>query len=129
MLTFAQAASACGTSKSTIRRAVKAGRISGTRDDLGVWRVDPAELHRIFPPAAASTAPDSAPLTRHAPPDGAVDALVATLNRVIDDLRQDRDRWREAFENQQRLALPSPKHPETPPATARRLWWPWRRAG
>ena len=33
------------------------------------------------------------------------DALVAELRAVIADLRQDRDRWREAFERQQR-ALP-----------------------
>ena len=33
--TLAEAAAACGLDKSTVRRAVRAGRISGTRDDLG----------------------------------------------------------------------------------------------
>src|SRR5215472_6936148 len=37
--------------------------------------------------------------------DAMADALVAELRAVIADLRQDRDRWREAFERQQR-ALP-----------------------
>ena len=35
--TLAEAAAACGLDKSTVRRAVRSGRISGTRNDLGVW--------------------------------------------------------------------------------------------
>ena len=52
-LTLAQAAQATGLNRSTILRAIKSGRISGTRDDLGAWTVEPVELHRIFPPAEA----------------------------------------------------------------------------
>jgi hypothetical protein len=82
--TLAEAAAACGLDKSTVRRAVRSGRISGTRDDLGVWHVEPAELHRVFPPvgrtegAAAAVPrdalPESAPVT--------TDALVAELRAV-----------------------------------------------
>ena len=52
-LTLAQAAKATGLNRSTILRAIKSGRISGTRDDMGAWTVEPVELHRIFPPAEA----------------------------------------------------------------------------
>jgi hypothetical protein len=66
------------------------------------------------------------------------DALVAELRAVIADLRQDRDRWREAFERQQR-ALPMPAQlGETGEATERvaetagvsrwRRAWRWMRA-
>ena len=50
--TLAEAAVAVGLDKSTLRRAVRSGRISGTRDEAGVWHVEPVELHRVFPPAA-----------------------------------------------------------------------------
>jgi len=42
--------------KSTVRRAVRSGRISGTRDEGGVWRVEPVELHRVFSPAVRTGA-------------------------------------------------------------------------
>ena len=35
--------------KSTVLRAVKAGRISGTKDERGEWHVEPSEL-RVYPP-------------------------------------------------------------------------------
>ena len=89
--TLAEAATACGINKSTVLRAVKAGRISGTKDEFGTWHVEAVELHRIFPPAAAAAASPEA-LPRHAPPDAAADALVAELRAVIADLRQDRSR-------------------------------------
>jgi hypothetical protein len=36
--------------KSTVLRAIKAGRISGTKDEQCEWHVEPAELHRVYPP-------------------------------------------------------------------------------
>ena len=117
--TLAEAAVACGLDKSTVRRAVRAGRISGTRNDLGVWRVDPAGLHRVFPPAAR-TEGDTTAAPLHAPSDAATDILVDELRAIIraserreEDLRQERDRWRTAFENTQRLLSP-PVHQGAP---------------
>jgi hypothetical protein len=48
--TLAEAAAACGVNKSTVLRAVKGGRISGTRDDLGVWHVEAVECTGYFHP-------------------------------------------------------------------------------
>ncbi|HEY1885393.1 MAG TPA: hypothetical protein VGG86_04975 [Roseiarcus sp.] len=122
--TLAEAAAACGLDKSTVR----SGRISGTRDEGGVWHVEPVELHRVFPPAAQRTEGNTTATPRDAPADAAAtaalkserdaaaDALVAELRGVNADLRQDRDHWREQA---QRLALPAPQ----PVAAARRPWW------
>jgi hypothetical protein len=115
-LSLAEAAAACGLDKSTIRRAVRSGRISGTRNDLGTWHVEPAELHRIYPPAARPEG-DTTATPLHALPDTATDTLVAELRAVVADLRQDRDHWRTAFENMQRT-LPAP--------AAKPVSW-WRR--
>jgi hypothetical protein len=43
--TVSEAAAAAGVDKSTVRT----GRISGTRNDVGVRHVEPVELHRAFP--------------------------------------------------------------------------------
>jgi len=51
---LAEAAQATGLNRSTILRAIKRGAISGVRDEAGAWALEPAELHRVFPPAAAT---------------------------------------------------------------------------
>src|SRR5215813_2136961 len=45
------AAAATGLNKTSILRAIKSGKISGTKDALGQWCVEPAELHRVPKPA------------------------------------------------------------------------------
>jgi hypothetical protein len=51
-----QAAKAAGVSRSAILRAIRAHRISASKTDTGDWQIDPAELHRVFPPT--TTAPE-----------------------------------------------------------------------
>ncbi len=104
--TLAEAAQATGLNRSTILRAIKSGKISGTRDTNGAWSVEPVELHRAFPPAEAT--PKAVP--QHTQPEA--HALVAELRTQLADLRQDRDHWREMAE---RLALTDER--------ARRPWW------
>src|SRR5690242_2028349 len=47
-----QAGAATGRDKSTVLKAIKRGAISATRDPDGGWLIEPAELHRIYPPVA-----------------------------------------------------------------------------
>jgi hypothetical protein len=103
--TLGDAARATGAAKSTIFRAIKAGRLSATRTDVGQWAIEPAELFRVFPPLAV---PDSnPPMVGPAQRDATADILVAELRGIIADLRADRDHWRDAFHAAQRL-LPVP---------------------
>uniref|UniRef100_UPI00321B2632 hypothetical protein n=1 Tax=Paracoccus sp. SSK6 TaxID=3143131 RepID=UPI00321B2632 len=44
-----QAAKVSGKSKSTINRAIKAGRLSAQRHEDGTYGIDPSELFRVFP--------------------------------------------------------------------------------
>ena len=55
--TLAEAAQMTGLNRSTILRAIRNGRISGVRDELGAWSVEPSELHQVFPPARPSPRP------------------------------------------------------------------------
>jgi hypothetical protein len=123
-----KAAAATGVSRSTILRAIKAHRISAAKTDTGDWTIDPAELHRVFPPAQAAQQTTDVALTRHAtdplPPAtgreqvleaqiAALRELAEVLRRQLDDVRDDRDHWRGMAEDHQRLLAP----PE------RRSWW------
>jgi len=50
MYTLTTAAAAVGRNKTAILRAINAGKIAVTKDKNGEWQIDPAELHRIYPP-------------------------------------------------------------------------------
>jgi len=56
VLSLSEAAAATGLNKTTVLRSIKSGKISGTRDPLGQWRLDAAELHRVYPLVADATA-------------------------------------------------------------------------
>src|SRR4051794_34103959 len=49
LYSVAEAGKAIGKSKPTILRAIRRGQISAIRDDAGAFRIDAAELHRVFP--------------------------------------------------------------------------------
>ena len=51
-----EAAIACGVNRSTVLRAIKASKISTSKDEQGEWRIEPAELHRVYPPVQANEA-------------------------------------------------------------------------
>ena len=119
-LSLRDAAEQAGTSKSTIWRAIKAGRLSATRTDDGGFAIDPAELFRAFAPERPServAGQDATPLTPDAErpathgTGGGIDelavklaaaeaelaglkALLAEVRSSRDELREDRDAWR-----------------------------------
>lgn len=120
-LSLSQAAKLTGKSKSTINRAIKAGKLSATRHDDGSYSIDPAELSRAF----IVEPPDSSKRS-DAEPDGTrflerIEALEAMLNRereISADLKEDRDRWR-----QQATTLLIDQSGTTKTSK----WWSWRK--
>jgi excisionase family DNA binding protein len=117
--TLGEAAKATGKSKATISKAIKNGRISAIKDEVGTFQIDPSELHRVYPATASSKqneTPNHTP--RNTENDGLVRELQARLEAaherlsdkegVISDLREDRDRWR-----QQATALLSDRRPKS----------------
>lgn len=121
--TLGTAAKATGKAKSTILRAIKNGVISASRTTSGSYQIDPAELHRAFPPVSAqlTASNDAQPSEeRAANLRFQMEILAAERERergqmqaTIDDLRERLDR------SEARVAalLPSPRPP--------RRWWPW----
>jgi hypothetical protein len=55
MHTIATAAAAVGRNKTAILRAIKAKKISVTKDENGEWQIDPTELYRIYPPLRSAS--------------------------------------------------------------------------
>lgn len=113
-----RAAELTGKSASTIHRAMRKGRLSFTTDEHGTRLMDTAELDRVFGVQSLAIADDTVrdmPRTHEAPlhPDAgglvqlradlSVERLKSTMleERVremqgrVDDLRQERDEWRQ----------------------------------
>lgn len=121
--TAGQAAKATGVATATITRALKNGKISGQKDESGAWMIDPAELHRVFPPIAKQHSetpsmkePETPRATHERTPETiALEREVQTLREALSDAREDRDKWRDMAE---RLSLAPP-----PPATGKLGFW------
>jgi hypothetical protein len=94
--TLAAAATATGLSKTAILRAIKDGKIVGTKDELGQWHIEPAELH-LLDPSIAERGAGSDAARRPAGPD--VEALGAQIEAL---LRQAGDRLRRQLDEVRR---------------------------
>ena len=124
-----EAAEQAGTSKSTIWRAIKSGRLSAARTDDNGFAIDPAELFRAFPPQRPAlrsegqdaTAgdltvqrPETAESTGTALRLAALDAEIVGLRALLAEVRHSRDAW-QAQAERTTLALTGPDQ--------RRPWW------
>ena len=106
-LTLNQAAREAGRSKATLLSAIRGGRLSAPKDELGRYQIDPAELFRVYPPTAQR--PDVETATDPLPPTTGTALLrqkVELLERIIqgienerNDLRHRLDAESEAREN------------------------------
>jgi excisionase family DNA binding protein len=136
MLTLGQAAKLTGLGKTTLTRAIKAGRLSANRRDDGSYEIDPSELSRVYSIRSETpeTVSQSSLAVHHVtatetPRDPDVTARLAALEEqvkglkdLLEEVRQSRDEWKDQAA---RLvhALPAPSV-ETPAVTPpSRPWW------
>src|SRR6516162_2840810 len=47
--TLGDAARATGLNKTAILKAIRSGKVSSVKDEHGQWRIEPCELHRVYP--------------------------------------------------------------------------------
>jgi len=59
MITLGEGSRLTGLGKTTLARAIKAGRLSATRTTTGSYEIDPAELARCYPFKAPTEATDA----------------------------------------------------------------------
>lgn len=138
-----QAAEAAGKGKPAILKAIQSGKISAAKNANGEWQIEPAELHRVYPPASDGTGSE----TGSKEPEetignsngtsllrqevqflreklGNLERMTETerrqLSDQIEDLRGERDRLLKVIEEQagsmrQLTAQPKPPVPEQEP--------------
>ena len=99
--TLGDAAKATGKSKPTISRAIKNGTISAIKNENGSYSIDPSELHRVYPPLPRNSNKDilpSPPLTLNN--DNMLQRENEILREQLEDLKSERDEWREQAKRQ-----------------------------
>jgi hypothetical protein len=127
-VSLAEAGKLTGLHKVSILRAIRKGKISAEKDEHGEWRIQPAELFRIYPPLPEQRNRSGEEQQYAAPLTAALEAEISglkqlnqTLRDQLDDVRGQRDKWEQAAQTALRQ-LPAPKAP------ARSWWWPMHRA-
>ena len=114
-MTLSEAAAWAGKGRPAILKALQKGTISGRKDEGGQWRIDPAELARVYKPGTTQDRSSMVPrstldIAQETQETAGKDREIALLREMLaevrnerDDVRQDRDRWREQAEAQTRL--------------------------
>lgn len=122
-LTLGQAAKESGVSKATLSKALKSGRLSYIAKSTAGYEIDPAELFRVFAPKPLDRVEGERSETYRETLllDEAHRREIQLLRDQLDDVKSDRDAWREQA---QRLALTGPETATEP--TSKRSIWPWR---
>jgi hypothetical protein len=118
-LSLREAGAQVGRSRQALLKAIKEGRLSAEKQD-GEWRIEPSELFRVYPPVTPSSSNEPATDTDK------LQLEIKLLRERIDDLVEDRDRWRNQAEHVTRLL--TDERP-TPQPAARRSWWRRLRGG
>jgi len=105
MYTIGTAAKATGKSKSTISRDIDKGKISAVKNEDGSYSIDPAELHRVYPPVSQSNGSsngqsnDSQPVN-FAAGTGELEGELQHLRERLSSLELEREREREQLTDQ-----------------------------
>ena len=124
---LAEAAVVCGVNKTTLLRAIKSGKVSATRDAHEQWQIEPAELHRVYPPRTKASTDERSDV--HRSEVAVLRERIEDLKTLADELRvwvrdlsEQRDRAEaRAAELDKRLLVYQPPAPTLP--RPRRQWW------
>jgi hypothetical protein len=94
-LTLGQAAKESGKQKSTILDAIRAGRLSASKDDKNQWQIDPSELFRVYPAQHHTdhTTERNTTLTEH-------HTTPAQLAKLLENEQLERERERSMLKEQ-----------------------------
>ena len=109
MYSLRDAAIAVGMSKPAIFKAIKSGKISASKDHNGHWYIQPAELHRVYPPVNLANDTINKVLTNASEDLPKTQFLKLEREQLLDtinDLRRRLDKSEEERRStQERLAL------------------------
>jgi FtsZ-binding cell division protein ZapB len=125
---LSNAATAIGKTRQAVQAAIKKGTISAHKNELGEWEIDPAELHRVYPPVKHQVTLEEQGLT-FADADNqmqifelrcqleAANKMLEDARTRADELKQERDDWKreaEDWKNQVKALPPGQDQDQQP---------------
>lgn len=114
LYTLTTAAQAVGRTRQAIQAAIAKGLISAKKDALGHWQIEPAELHRVYAPINQALSNSDKQIDTVAVLEArllAADTLIQTIKQQADELRAERDAWKDeatAWQNQAKALTATP---------------------
>lgn len=115
------AAAATGKTKSTILKSIRAGRISAQKDDFGNWAIDPAELHRVYPPVSEKPTSERQETGGELAKIRELETRIELMGDLLKQVEGERDNLRE--QNARLTALLPPPSAEAAPARGLLRWF------
>ena len=95
-LSATQAAKKVGKSVPTITRAIKSGKLTAKPRDKGGWIIEASELFRVWPAVPNESDVNLPKLQREIPNEAsALHREIDLLREMLDEVKTDRDNWRE----------------------------------
>lgn len=124
-LTLSEAAKLIKKTKQTVLNSINKGRISASKDAMGQWKIDSAELFRVYPYAdkghgeigqhSADLKSESDAVIRELRARlVAVEELKRHIEARADELREERDAWKRQAEEWMHQAKALPAGAATP---------------
>lgn len=118
-LSASKAAQAVGKSVPTITKAINSGKLSANKLEGGGYEIDPSELFRVWPAVNDKGKETPKDLGQETPNETALlqvkleakDELLERMKAELADMKEQRDKWQQQCEAQQRM-LTAPR-PET----------------
>ena len=103
-LTLGQAAKECGKGKGTLSKAIKSGKLSVAAKEGNSYKIDPAELFRVYPKQITET-PETVEYEQKETPDDSLETLKLKmeLNHVKELLEREEKAHQETKDEKKRL--------------------------
>jgi hypothetical protein len=129
-LSPAEAAKHVGLTKQSVIKAIRSGRLSAVKDASGGWSIEPIELFRVWPAVNQDRGKVTPQVDAGLPPENnevvaALKGQIELLRSQLDDVRVDRNHWRQIAERSlltdqrstsERVQQDTPQLAETAPA-------------
>lgn len=131
-MTLSEAAKWAGVTRATIHKALRGGRLSGRKDESGEWRIDPAELERVYQPGKVVdvsrdgevSSSDTGGLMAAKDRELALmREMLAEVRAQRDDAMEQRDKAMELADRHTRLLAHQGEQKASPGARLRLLGW------
>lgn len=119
MLSLTEAAKATGLTRPGLLKAIQTGRLSASKNDVGQWRIDPAELFRVYGPVNTTSKQEE---TATSEQDVVTKELELT-RRLLAQVEAERDHLRQSLTQALNLLTHQPENTRTeaPPSNDRLL--------